>query len=355
MSAPIVPPRPSRAQAGPTAVKQEMPQAPPRPVRKTDPSPAREESTRSPLNFLPNANGGAFKPPPPPSSEGAPRRPPSIAFPSHVGEEGLEYTSYDQLPAEAHGVGKSAPAAEEQTKNVSADVPLQQPRASVPQSTAKSRIATVTRTDSTQAAAAGIGKAQPEDDVHQGPSDSGASLSRVTSRTYDDSLRRVPSADPHPLRAQASFNRSSSSLQNGRPPSVHSVDHHDGIPEIGMQIPLYKNAGDVQAPSPAPSAPFTSGIGFFNDGSARPNHHRKRSSRVDFGGYGLHGHDNEPQDKFEQAWHAKHPEEAKKEAYNPYGLRPETALSSEQLNRIVSEEKDIGFGAYTGGSLTISY
>ncbi|KAK0258276.1 hypothetical protein B0A54_00139 [Friedmanniomyces endolithicus] len=355
MSAPTIPPRPARAQPGPTAVKQELavPRVPPRPghsAPKSDQSPDREAYTRSPLNFLPNSNGTPFKPPPPPSSsDDAPRRPASIAFPSHVGEEGLEYTSYDQLPPEAHNVkGDGGPATAEQTRNVSADVPLHQPKASVPQSTAKSRIATVTRTDSTQAAAAGIGKSKPDDDVHKGPSDSASSLSRVTSRTYDDTLRRVTSAEPHPLRAEASVSRSSSSLQNGtpRPPSLHSVDHHHGIPEIGMQIPLYKNAGDVQAPSPAPQAQFASGIGFFNDGAARsnPNHHRRRSTRPDDGGYGLHSHDAMTQDQFEKAWHAKHPDEAMKEAYNPYMLRPETALSTEQLNRIVSEEKDIGMG-----------
>ncbi|KAK0345953.1 hypothetical protein LTR91_018017 [Friedmanniomyces endolithicus] len=355
MSAPTIPPRPTRAQPGPTAVKQELavPQVPPRPahsVRKSDQSPDREAYTRSPLNFLPNSNGTPFKPPPPPSSSNdEPRRPSSIAFPSYVGEEGLEYTSYDQLPPEAHNVKDvSGPATAEQTRNVSADVPLHQPKASVPQSTAKSRIATVTRTDSTQAAAAGIGKSKPDDDVHKGPSDSASSLSRVTSRTYDDTLRRVPSAEPHPLRAEANYSRSSSSLQNGtpRPPSLHSMDHHHGIPEIGMQIPLYKNAGDVQAPSPAPQAQFASGIGFFNDGAARshPNHHRRRSTRPDDGGYGLHSHDAMTQDQFEKAWHAKHPDEAMKEAYNPYMLRPETALSTEQLNRIVSEEKDIGMG-----------
>ncbi|KAK3110127.1 hypothetical protein LTR53_015908 [Teratosphaeriaceae sp. CCFEE 6253] len=353
MSAPTVPPRPSRAQGGPTAVKQEMPLIPPRPVRKSDPSPEREAFTRSPLNFLPYTNGTAFKPPPPPGSDEKPRRPPSIAFPTK-GEEGSEYSSYDQLPAAAHGVGTSAPAAPEQTKNVSADVPLHQPRASVPQSTAKSRISTVTRTDSTQAAAAGIGQARPDDDVHKGPPDSAASLSRVTSRTQDDSLRRVPSADPHPLRTEASFTRSSSSLQNGtpRPPSIHSVDHRDGIPEIGMQIPLYKNAGDVQAPSPAPSAQFQAGIGFFNDGASRPNHSRKRSSRIDFGGYGLHGDVSERQGQFEKAWHAKHPDEALKEAYSPYGLRPETALSTEQLNRIVSEEQLSGMDVSASGAPT---
>ena len=358
MSTPLVPPRPTRAQGGPTAVKQDIPQIPPRPVRKTDPSPDGENYTRSPLNFMPTTNGSAFKPPPP-AADDVPRRPPSVALPAEVGEEGMEYVSYDHLPAEAHGVrdiDSSAAAAAPETKNVSANVPLHQPKASVPQSTAKSRISTVTRTDSTQAAAAGIGKAAPDDDVHTAPGDVSAPISRVTSRTYDDHLRRAPSAE-HPLRQQASFNRSTSSFQNGtpRPVSVHSTeqfDYYEGIPEIGQQIPLYPNAGDVQAPSPAPTqSQFSAGIGFFNDGSAR-NHHRKRSSRQEFGppgSYGLHGHGMDSQDQFEKAWLAKHPDEASKEGYNPYMLRPETALSSEQLNRIVSLEGDIGFGAYGKG------
>ncbi|KAK4570529.1 hypothetical protein LTR86_002609 [Recurvomyces mirabilis] len=334
MSMPPVPPRPQR-----TSVKQEMPQIPPRPVRKLDPSPQRDDSTRSPFNIMPNANGSAFPPPsaPEPSDE-APRRPPSVSLPAHVGDEGIEYSSYDQLPAEAHGAAATAP---EQTKNVAADVPLHQPKASVPQSTATSRISAVTSTDSTTAAAAGIGKSQPDDDVHKDP------LSRVTSRTYDDHPRRAPSTEPHALRTQPSFTRSTSSLQNGRPPSMHSMDHHEDIPRIGQQIPLYPNAGDVQAPSPAPTqSQFSQGIGFFNDGGQR-NHHRKRSSRQEFGpegSYGLHHGTQEYQDQFEKAWVAKHPNEAAKEGYHPYMLRPETALSSDQLNRIVSNEADIGMG-----------
>lgn len=341
MSAPVIPPRPTRAHGGPTAVQQDQPRVPPRPVRRFDPSPDREGYTRSPLNLLPTANGSAYKPPPAP--EDLPRRPPSVSLPNEVGSEGIEYSSYDQLPAEARGGHVDPP----QTKNVSADVPLHQPRASVPQSTAKRQISTVTRTDSTQAAAAGIGRAQPDDDVHRTPGGP-ESLGRVTSRTHDESghLRRVPSTEPHPLRQKTSFNRPSSSLQNGRPASVHSVDHYEGIPEIGQQIPLYPNAGDVQAPSPGPAqSQFAGGIGFFNDGSARA-YHRKRSSRHEFGppgSYGMH-RSAESQDQFEKAWQEKHPDEALKEHYNPYMLRPETALSSEQLNRIVSQEGDVGMG-----------
>jgi len=343
----MVPPRPQqRPQA---SVKQDAPQIPPRPTRKTDPSPDREAYTRSPLNSPATVNGNGGLRAPSKLSE-ASRRPPSISLPQDVGEEGLEYTSYDQLPQEAHAAPSEATAPSEQTRNVAAELPMHAPKASLPKAAAQSRIATVTRTDSTQAAAAGIGKAKPEDDVHTA-SDAGAPLSRVTSRTYDDNLRRVASAEPHPLRSKSSFNRSSSSLQGGspRPPSIHGVEYHEGIPMIGQQIPLYKNAGDVQAPSPAPTqSQHTPGIGFFNDGSVRA-HHRKRSSRHEFGppdSYGLHGHGQsyEGQDRFERDWQKKHPEEAAKEGYSMYMHRPETALSSEQLNRLVQENTDIGMG-----------
>lgn len=358
MSAPSIPPRPARAQGGPTAVKQEIPQIPPRPARKADPSPDRDAFTRSPLNFPASLKSNGR--PPIANNLAAPsqgsRRPPSISLPSEVGQEGLEYTSYDQLPPEAHGVSGAAKgqetAASEQTRNVSAELPLHAPKASIPQSAATNRIATVTRTDSTQAAAAGIGQARPDDDVHKVPSDSSAPLSRVTSRTYDDHLRRVPSTEPHPLRAKESFNRSSTSLGNGtpRPPSMQGIDWHEGIPVIGQQIPLYPNAGDVQAPSPAPTqSQHTPGIGFFNDGSQRA-HQRKRSSRQEFGppgSYGLHGHvGHEPQDEFERAWLARHPEEAVKLGYSQYMLRPDTALSSDQLNKLVQENTDIGMGRW---------
>lgn len=330
-----------------------MPQVPPRPTRKIDPSPVRDEHTRSPFNepFSLSASSrrrsGSHL-----TTAEVPPRPPSVSLPS-VGQEGLEYDSYDQLPPEAHGVSvNGSETTSEQTVNVSANMPLHQPKASVPQSTAKSRISTVTRTDSTQAAAAGIGRARPDDDVHTTPADSTTSLDRVISR--DNDLRLVPSAEPHPLRQQASYNRSTSSLRHSRPGSVHEPgEHEEGIPEIGMQIPLHPNAGDVQAPSPAPGlSQHTPGVGFFNDGSARA-HTRRRSGRQQFGppdSYGMHGHHGygEHHDQFERDWCAKHPDQAAKEGYNVYGNlnvpRPETALSSEELNRLVNQTNDVGMG-----------
>nr|OQO26241.1 hypothetical protein B0A51_07247 [Rachicladosporium sp. CCFEE 5018] len=357
MSQPMIPPRPQRTQGqgGPTAVAQSIPPIPPRPVRKTDPSPNRDASTRSPFNEPPTAisNGKIYGHSNLSASE-LPRRPPSVAALPLIGQEGNEYASFDQLPDEAHGVG-AKDSTTVQTRH--ADVPMQQPMASVPQSTAKERISTVTRTDSSQAARAGIGKPQVEDDVHNALTDSSTSLRRVISRDARDDrlgLGRVPSREPHPLRAKESFSRSTTSLHGGtpRPGSVHGEEEHEhGIPEIGLQVPMYRNAGDVQAPSPSPFAQqFPGGIGFFNDGTSR-NHNRKRSSRQEFGppdSYGLHGHPGqEPSDQFEQDWIRKHPELAAKEGYNVYGglaPRPATALSKEQLDRLVAENLDVGFG-----------
>lgn len=333
MSTPSIPPRPQRTQAASDATG-DVPAVPARPIRKAEISADREASTRSPLNSLPGATSK------PPSNHGrseadVPRRPPSVNLPG-IGQEGSEYSSYDQLPSEAQlGAG--------QTQSVSADLPLHAPVASVPQSTAKRQIETVTRTDSASAAAAGIGRHQPTESPHQPPTgDYGSPLGRTTSNTAGG--RRPSSTEPHPLRARASFNRSTASLNplertTSRPGSVHGGDHEQGIPEIGRQIPLYPNAGDVQAPSPGPGqSQHAPGIGFFNDGSNR-NHTRKRSTRQEFGppdSYGIR-HDHDHQDQFEKAWQAKHPEEAAKEEYHLHIPRPPSALTSEQLNRLVGQ------------------
>ena len=267
------------------------------------------------------------------------------AIPS-IGQEGLEYASYDQLPPEARGVPAEGDDTPKLMRNVSANMPLHAPTAGFSQSTAKSRIAAVTKTDSIQAAAAGIGKATPEDDVHRTPGEAADPFSRVV--TAEDTAKRE--TDLHPLRLRDSFNGSSSSLQRSRPTSIYGESNHgQGIPEIGMQIPLYPNAGDVQAPSPAHTqSQHAPGVGFFNDGSTRA-HHRKRSGKHQFAppdSYGLHGHHTnlDSHDQFEKEWVSKHPEQAAKEGYKVYGNlnmpRPETALSTEELNRLVNPNGD---------------
>lgn len=346
MSQPVIPPRPQR-QTGQTAVNQNMPQIPPRPTRKLEPSPTRD-AARSPFNEPPTAmsNGKIYGHSNLSASE-LPVRPPSVSSMPTIGQEGSEYASFDTLPAEAHGVSATDNKVETQTRH--ADVPMMQPTASIPVKTAKDRISTVTRTDSSQAIAAGVGKPRAEDEAHI--AQPGSPLRRVTSRDEGNSLSRVSSREPYRLRENSSFNRSSSNVASGRPASVYDDEHEHGIPEIGLQVPMYPNAGDVQAPSPGPtSTMFPGGIGFFNDGSSR-NHQRKRSSRHEFGppgSYGLHGHPGQaPGDQFEREWVMKHPEEAAKEGYNVYGglaPRPSTAMSSAQLNQLVNSNSDLGMG-----------
>ncbi|KAI5255679.1 hypothetical protein E4T42_01733 [Aureobasidium subglaciale] len=301
---PKVPPRPSRTQERASDPVMDAPIIPPRPQRRNERSvsPMRGEYTRSPLNDMPanapSANGKIYNHRNL-SAQDLPPRPPSVNLPS-IGQEGSEYANLQE----------EEQAAAEQHRNISPDLPMHAPTASVPQSTAKSRIQTVTRTDSNQAASHGIGS---------------------------------PGAGIHPLRAKASFNRSNLSLSQ----EPTEEDEH-GIPEIGIQVPMLKFAGDVQAPTPAPSKSGTPSIS-FNDATPR-NHHRKRSSRQEFhgppGSYGLHGHRHDPKDQFEKAWYAKHPEELVKEhrPYDPGHAPGDWALSSDDLNKLVHQNSGRGLG-----------
>ena len=161
MSAPpSIPPRPTRAQntAAP-AGQLETPKVPPRPKRgdrSISPNPNRDTFAPSPLNS-PYGNG------PPPKPRDVPSRPPSTSLPG-LGEEGNEYASYEDLSKTLTNESLGQPyGSPQQTKAIAGDLPLHAPKASVPASTAKSRIQTVTRTDSSQAEAAGFGKLAPED------------------------------------------------------------------------------------------------------------------------------------------------------------------------------------------------
>lgn len=322
MTTPQIPPRPGRS-SQPVPVVNEatknMPSIPPRPARRPDRSvsPARAEYSRSPLNDLPVSHNGdriyghyGHNL----SSDDLPMHPParpSSAFhPSTVGEEGVEYGGFDS----------DASGSPTQTRKVPNDLPIHAPKASVPLSTANARIQTVTRTDSSQAAAAGIGK---------------------------------PSSDTHPLKAKASFSRSNLSLN--RPGSSHGTDDEEhGPPSMGLQVPMLKYAGDAQAPSPAPHSQDHHHAAGVAPGR---NHHRKHSSRHEFGppgSYGLHGHGlnsfhgiAEPMDKFDQDWYLKHPEEYLREKgrkYDPGHPSHDWALSSDDLNKLVHQSSSRGLG-----------
>jgi len=267
------------------------------------------------------------------TSLGLPHRPPSVSLPS-VGQEGSEYADIEYDSSADHSIGQhSGPSSPTQTRNVGSDLPLHAPKPSLSSSNAKARLATVTRADSHQAAAAGIGKAG-------------------TPYQLDDK-------DPHarPLKPKGSFTRTGSSASTERPGSVQPQDSEHGIPEIGQRVPMYPNAGDVQAPSPSPFAQqFPAGIGFHNDGSHKRHHQRTRSGKEVFqgppGSYGLHGHGVINTDKFEKAWYDKHPDALVKEEHGQYGPgldggRAEWALSSEDLNTIVRNTAVRGAGLGT--------
>lgn len=301
-----------------------VPSIPPRPQRSMDRLVAdRDSYARSPLNdpaYHKNRMGHHKAP----STDNLPERPPSVSLPS-IGQEGDEYASMEDLSktfSKPHP-SKEAPIPE-QMKNVAGDLPLHAPTASLPKTSAKARIATVTRTDSDQAAAHGFGQHLADTNKEQ---------------------------DTSPLTRSVSNDIS-------RPGSIFQDEEEHGIPEIGVQVPMYPNAGDVQAPTPGPqSATPSTGIGFFNnvkpgEGSVvGRNHSRKGSGREVFhgppGSYGLHVHGHMPQDPIEREWYKKHPEEAAKIAQGQYGPaiaddRHEWALSSEDLNKLVRDTAQQG-------------
>lgn len=324
---PQIPPRPSRTQEKSTSaggnLLGDMPKIPPRPVNRRierSQSPHRESFALSPFNELPpnlekKKKAGSLY-----SSASAnvsasdlAHCPASVVLPS-IGQEGSEYAEAFELPE------ATVPPPRE-TRSVANDLKLHAPKPSLPQSSAKQRVSTVTRTDSEQAAALGYGKHGAGND-HSHPS-------------------------------------SLAGQSDGERGAAPSHDQDESIPEIGLRVPMYRDAGDVQAPSPAPSAAtYAPGVGFHNDGSQKPRNHGRRLSGKGLdlppGSYGLHGHGVLPHDKFEKAYYEKHPELLKKECGQYGGAigdgRSEFVLSSEDLNKLVRETASRGSGLGTSSS-----
>lgn len=340
-SIPSIPPRPNRSQREQhtMAAPKDIPSIPPRPARLSNraPSPTQDSFAPSPLsqtsfaiNQGSSQGGGLYSNSRNASSSSLPKRPSSVNLPS-IGQEGSEYESFYEGQEEASEDSQGAGVSPHETRNIGNDVKLHAPKPALPTSSAKARIATVTRTDSKQAAAAGIGKAHSDD---------------------SDSQTRS-------LKAKASFASQDSHASTERPMSVHAGDDEHGIPEIGQRVPMYPNAGDVQAPSPSPYAQtFPAGIGFHNDGR---HHGRQRSGKEHLppGSYGLHGHGTPAQDRFEKAWYEKHPDALEREEHGEYGPgigggRGEWALSSDDLNKIVRDtaSRGAGFGKRSISSLS---
>ncbi|KAF2445171.1 hypothetical protein P171DRAFT_431914 [Karstenula rhodostoma CBS 690.94] len=319
MSAPPqIPPRPTRAQnSAPNSALMDVPKIPPRPKRSVDRSvsPGRDAFARSPLNDPSFLHTG---PPHKDSQLSAelPSRPPSVSLPS-LGQEGSEYASFDDLSKTLTNQSQNGESPE-QTKQVAGDLPLHAPKASLPASSAKTRIQTVTRTDSDQAAAAGFGKSLAPEGKPSG-----------------DSSRSVSS----------------------RPSSIYREEEEHGIPEIGVQVPMYPNAGDVQAPTPSPyETAVPTGVGFFNKGDKPRHHSRTKSGREIFhgppGSYGLHGHGKIANDEFEQNWYKRHPEDLKREKAGEYGPhiqenRKDYHWGGEKLDKLVRNASVEGYGLGT--------
>ena len=337
MATPQVPPRPVRS---PKPQQQQLsanvPQVPPRSTgRRTERSQSPSRFAPSPLNdipFNPPSSGGPYgnhKHSASSSSIDTPARPPSVSLPS-IGQEGNEYADIEYQDSQ-EPFQETILASSPTTSHVGSDLPLHAPKPSLSKADQKARIAGVTRTDSTQAVASGIGKIISPVDKHD----------------------RDPYNRPLKSKTSSGFVRSASSLSTERPGSAMEEEEH-GIPHIGQHVPMLPNAGDVQAPSPAPGTQHPVGIGFHNDGS-RPRHHgRTRSGREVFrgppGSYGLHGHGMKSTDRFEKAWYEKHPDAAAREEHGQYSPaigenRPEWALSHEDLNKVVhGSAKGAGFG-----------
>lgn len=269
-------------------------------------SPLRQNYAPSPLNEKPGSSGLSRT-----TSNDQVPRPASMTIPS-LGEEGIEY--------EDLSVGK--PAEDPETRNVDSELKLHAPKPSLPTSSAAAKVQAVTRTDSRQAAAAGIGAETPgSEEQHERPG--------------------------RPLHSRTISSREESSTA-----SADRFREGHGIPEIGQRVPMYPNAGDVQAPSPAPHQ---------LEHGQRPgrSQHRALSSReasLPPGSYGLHGHGVHNNDKFEKAWYEKHPDEYAKEEQSqhaPGGTpKPDWALSSDDLNKIVRGSAVTGSGLGTSPAVT---
>lgn len=331
MSVPHVPPRPARTQQQYDNITgMNIPRIPSRPARRISEhsqSPNRENFPRSPFNEPPlgmsltDRSGGLYDSNGQnASSSDLPQRPPSVSLPS-VGQEGSEYADIDYKANELPQVQDNINTEPQETRNVAGDLPLHAPKPSFSTSTAKRRVSGVTRTDSSQAAAIGIGKAP----TPTAATDDGNPQDRI-------------------LKHKVSY-RTASSASTERPASSAEDDH--GIPEIGQRVPMYPDAGDVQAPSPSPlQQQFPTGIGFHNAGVQKPvRHHRRTPSGREIippGSYGMHGHGAISTDQFEREWYAKHPDALQKEEHGEYGPgigggRREWALSSDDLNKLVRE------------------
>lgn len=283
-AAPSIPPRPSRSPQKASSLPHDSPVIPPfqtrRSERSNSPNPLGSSYAPSPLNDIPGTQ--PVRQPSPECSR--PLRTPSVQQMPSVGQEGMEYAELDYQKASDHEEEQEEPA---QLKSVKSDLQIFAPRPSLPKASTR---------------------AQVED------------MARAVSQHSERPTRRTWSKD---------HSRTTSSVA-----SHDSLDTHD----TGLQVPMDPNAGDVQAPTPTDSA-----------AQARSKSKCGRESVLPPGSYGLHGHGVTPNDSFEKAWYEKHPDEFKREALGQHlpaseRPRPTSALSGDDLNKLVRSSADKGSG-----------
>ena len=324
---PTIPPRPTRAGNNTHA---KMPDIPPRPVPKRLESPSRDSFPQSPFNEPYGGSTMARSLSNDNSTASLPLRPPSVSLPS-IGQEGSEYADlqYENSSPSSQTTATTTNDTT-QTRHIGGNLPMHAPKPSLPSTSAKAQVSAVTRTDSQQAAAYGLGKpATPVED--------GEPLTR--------------------LKSKSSFSRPGSSSSDRRLSMQYDEEH--GPAELGLRVPINPYLGDVQAPSPGPGAEGAAANGTHHHHNHHHHHHRPRqhhrtkSGREVFlppGSYGLHGHGIPHTDKFEKDWYAKHPDEFKHEGGYYHGIgsgRGESALSSEDLNKLVRQTASRGSGLGT--------
>lgn len=319
MSTPMVPPRPTARQAPPAEIEipQQQPVVPPRPNPKhldRGVSPSGRHFSQSPFNekYDPLSLTKTK------SREPVRKRPSVTALPG-LGSEGYEYAEVQYQPAQP--ISAVAADAAHQTRNVADDLKLHAPKPSLPTTAAAAQVQPITRTDSTVAAAHGIGRP---------PSQDGEALGRVISRA---SISRPDSV---------SSDRRKSVFEEG--PADHG----------GFRVPINPLLGDVQAPSPAPVGMSPHHTGHSPHEGRQKRHHRTKSGREVFvpsDSYGLHGHGMQPSGNLERDWYSKHPGELKQEEVAGHGVyesiysgRSAFALSSDDLNKIVRNTVSRGSG-----------
>ncbi|KAF3491550.1 uncharacterized protein GIQ15_01067 [Arthroderma uncinatum] len=296
--APPIPPRPTRSPNNAPTSNANPPKIPPRPTSRPDRSspPKLDNPSPSPLN-APPASGLLSADSPIDHSFR-----PDNGILSSIEQKHVEDDNSGSLDAKVAGDGVEQPA---ETRNVHHDLHLHAPRPSLPTSSATAQVQAVTRTD--------------------------ASHGHETGSEEDVSRRSLHSkADvPHIQLELSSASADRKSFAN---------DEETGIPEIGQRVPMYPNAGDVQAPSPSPGPTSSRGNNSQKDGHGRTRSRQEAS--IPPGSYGLHGHGVTPDDPFEKSWYQKHPQELAHEEKVLHGSgvgspRPEWAMSTDDLNKIV--------------------